>query len=67
MQVFTGTNTLQQAACVVCAAAAFVILCIQFYVPKGLPPGFSGLRCLLEIPSQKAWLKMLEVNRKYGL
>ena len=58
--------TLDSAACIVCATVAFIIL-IQVYVPKGLPPGISGLHCLLEIPSKRAWLKMLEVNRKYGL
>ncbi|KAL4077431.1 cytochrome P450 [Scleroderma citrinum] len=34
--------------------------------PKGLPPGISGPLCLLEIPRERIWLKMLEVNRKYG-
>ena len=61
------TLTLEQTACAVSAIAAFVVLCMQLYVPRGLPPGFSGFRCLLEIPGQKAWLKVLEVNRKYGL
>ena len=32
-----------------------------------LPPGVSGLRCLLEIPNEKAWLKMLKFNQQYGV
>ncbi|KAG6330379.1 hypothetical protein ID866_8709 [Astraeus odoratus] len=51
-------------------AAIVAILHIYYlYItlpPKGLPPGISGLRCILEIPSGKMWLKMLEVKRKYG-
>ncbi|KAL4079468.1 cytochrome P450 [Scleroderma citrinum] len=42
------------------------MICIHLYVPKGLPPGISGLWCLLEVPSRRAWLKMLAMNRKYG-
>ncbi|KAG6330774.1 hypothetical protein ID866_8315 [Astraeus odoratus] len=51
------------------ALATVVVLSTIYYVlqpPKGLPPGISGLRCLLEIPNDKSWLKMLEYNRKYG-
>ncbi|KAL4077432.1 cytochrome P450 [Scleroderma citrinum] len=58
--------TIEQVAYAVCAAVAFIILCIQLCVPKGLPPGISGLWCLLEIPGEKAWLKMLAVSQRYG-
>ena len=37
------------------------------YRARRLPPGVSGLRCLLEIPNEKVWLKMLKFNRQYGM
>ena len=37
------------------------------YRARRLPPGISGLRCLLEIPNEKVWLKMLKFNQQYGV
>ncbi|KAF9232093.1 cytochrome P450, partial [Melanogaster broomeanus] len=31
-----------------------------------LPPGFRGIFALLELPNEKPWLKVLEINRRYG-
>ncbi|KAI6156302.1 cytochrome P450 [Pisolithus thermaeus] len=51
------------------AAAMVSILCGLLYVmrpPKGLPPGITGPRCLLELPQEKQWLKVQEWSRQYG-
>ncbi|KAF8132785.1 cytochrome P450 [Boletus edulis] len=36
------------------------------YRARRLPPGISGLRCLLEVPKEKPWVKVLELTQKYG-
>ncbi|KAF8551039.1 cytochrome P450 [Imleria badia] len=38
------------------------------YQARRLPPGVSGIRCLLELPTsnEKIWLKMLKFNQQYG-
>lgn len=47
------------------------IICIhELYArhrARRLPPGVSGLRCLLEIPNERAWLAMLKFNQQYGV
>ena len=37
------------------------------YRARHLPPGISGLQCLFEIPSEKAWLRILKFNQQYGV
>ncbi|KAF8124374.1 cytochrome P450 [Boletus edulis] len=36
------------------------------YRARRLPPGISGLQCLLAVPKEKPWVKMLELTQKYG-
>ena len=53
-----------------------VPLCLSFiflyelyarYRARRLPPGVSGFRCILEVPNERVWLKMLKFNQQYGL
>ncbi|KIJ61751.1 hypothetical protein HYDPIDRAFT_115569 [Hydnomerulius pinastri MD-312] len=52
----------------VSAASGALALCLWFYtrLQDRLPPGVRGLRCLFEIPSEKAWVKSLKFNRQHG-
>lgn len=63
MQIFLSTEH------AILATAVVSFLCALLHVmrpPKGLPPGITGLRCLLELPQKKQWLKVQEWSLQYG-